>query len=108
MAVFFIFGPNHFSSINLPMKRIFLVAIVLLILALSFVAWRVLGPATAFSGETYDLYIRSGMNYAEVVGLLEKDTVLKNPAGFNYIAQRMDYPANIKAGKYEIAKNMNL
>jgi hypothetical protein len=48
------------------MKRVFLVAIILLVLALSFVAWRVLGPATAFSGETYDLYIRTGMNYAEV------------------------------------------
>src|ERR1700754_2621029 len=90
------------------MKRVFLVAFVILLLAGSFVAWRVLGPATAFSGETYDLYIRTGMNYGEVVGLLEKDTVLKNPAGFNYIAQRMDYPSNVKAGKYEINKDMSL
>src|SRR5258708_7774921 len=90
------------------MKRVFLVATILLVLVLSFAAWRVLGPGTAFSGETYNLYIRTGMNYAEVVDLLEKDTVLKSPAVFNYTAKRMNYPANVKAGKYEIKKDMNV
>ncbi|HEY4286336.1 MAG TPA: endolytic transglycosylase MltG [Puia sp.] len=90
------------------MKRFFLVATFLLILALSFVAWRVLGPGTAFSGETYNLYIRTGMNYTEVVDLLEKDTVLKSPMAFNYIAKRMNYPTSVKAGKYEIKKDMNV
>ena len=90
------------------MKRVFLVATILILIALSFVAWRVLGPGTAFSGETYNLYIRTGMNYSEVVDLLEKDTVLKSSAAFNYIAKRMNYPSNVKAGKYEIKKDMSV
>jgi UPF0755 protein len=90
------------------MKRVFLVAISLLVLALSFAAWRVLGPGTAFSGETYNLYIRTGMNYREVVDLLEKDTVLKSPAVFSWVAGRMSYPSNVKAGKYEIKKDMSV
>src|ERR1700754_5212339 len=90
------------------MKRVFLTAFVILLLAGSFAAWRVLGPGTAFSGDTYNLYIRTGSNYGEVVDLLEKDTVLKSATAFNYIAKRMNYPSNVKAGKYEIKKDMSV
>jgi UPF0755 protein len=90
------------------MKRILLVATIVLILALSFIAWRFLGPGTAFSNDKYYLYIRTGMNYEQVTDLLEKDTVLRNPGFFGWAARRMDYPANIKAGKYEITKDMSV
>jgi len=82
--------------------------VIAVILALSVFAWRTLGPATAFSNDKYYLYIRTGMNYDQVVASLEKDTVLKSPALFKWLARRMDYPDNIKAGKYEIRKDMSL
>jgi len=90
------------------MKRIFLIAASVLLLAIGFSAWRLLGPATAFQREKYDLYIRTGMNFDQLMTLLEKDTVLKSPAFFSWVAGRMDYKTNVKAGKYEIPKGMGL
>jgi UPF0755 protein len=90
------------------MKRILLIATVVLILALSFIAWRILGPGTAFTNDKSYLYIRTGMNYEQVLGQLQQDTVVKSPGFFSWMAARMDYPANIKAGKYEIKKDMSI
>jgi UPF0755 protein len=90
------------------MRRIVFLAAILLILALLFFAWSLFGPSTAFRDDKYYLYIRTGMNYDQVLDLLEKDTVLKRPAFFNWVAGRMDYKQNVKAGKYEINKDMGL
>ena len=90
------------------MKRFFLLTTVVLILALSYTAWRLLGPGTAFSNDKSYLYIRTGMNYEQVMDLLDKDTVLRSPGFFGWAARRMDYPANVKAGKYEITKDMSI
>src|SRR5580693_8563384 len=104
MAAFFYFSP----TIEIPMKRFFLALLVVFLLAIAFVAWRILGPGTAFSGDTYALYIRTGMTYDQLQNLLIKDTVIESPAFFDWVAARMDYPANIKAGKYEIRKDMSI
>jgi UPF0755 protein len=48
------------------------------------------------------------MTYDQLHNLLEKDTVVKSPAFFDWVAARMDYPANLKAGKYEIKKDMSI
>lgn len=90
------------------MKRFLLVAFIVFLLALSFVAWRVLGPATAFSNDSYDLYIRTGMTYEQLMNVLKQDTVVKSPTFFNLVAGRMNYPENMKAGKYEIRKGESL
>lgn len=90
------------------MKKFILGAVLILLLAGVFVGWRLFGPGTAFSGDDYYLYIRSGMSYPQVVNQLEKDTVLRSPWFFNWLAQRMDYPGNVRAGKYEIRKDMSM
>ena len=90
------------------MKRILLTAGIAVLLVLSFIAWRLMGSGTAFSNDKYYLYIHTGMTYDQVLEEMEKDTVLRSPAIFNWTARRMDYPANIKAGKYEIAKDMGI
>jgi UPF0755 protein len=104
MAAFFYFSP----TIEIPMKRFFLLVLLVFLLALAFAGWRILGPGTAFSGDSYALYIRTGMTHDQLRNLLVKDTVVKSPAFFDWVAARMDYPANIKAGKYEIRKDMSL
>jgi len=104
MAAFIYFSP----TIGLPMKRFLLVAFIVFLLAISFVAWRVLGPATAFSNDSYNLYVRTGMTYEQLMDLIKQDTVLKSPTFFNLVAGRMNYPENMKAGKYEIKKGMSL
>jgi UPF0755 protein len=89
-------------------KKILLAAAFVLFLVAAFAGWRLLGPATAFSGDKYTLYIHSGMHYEQVVDQLVKDTVLKSPAAFKWIAERRDYPGNVKAGKYEVRQDMSL
>lgn len=96
--------PNKPARKSPFLKAVFLV----LILILAFAGWRLLGPATEFSGDKYYLYIRSGMNYEQVLATLEKDTVLRSPFFFNLMAGRLDYKQNVKAGKYEIKQNMTL
>lgn len=84
------------------MKRFLLVAFIAILLVLAIGAWRILGSGTAFSGDTYALYIRTGMTYPQLMELLKRDTVLASPGTFDFIAARMSYPENVKAGKYEI------
>lgn len=90
------------------MKKIILIIASVLLLFIGFSAWRLLGSATAFQREKYDLYIRTGMNFDQLMALMKKDTVLKSPVFFSWVAGRMDYKENIKAGKYEIRKGMGL
>jgi len=106
MAGFFVYfgATNH----HIPMRRIFLIVTSVLILFLCFAAWRLLGPATAFSNPQYTLYIHTGMSYDQVLELLEKDTVVKSPFFFDRVAGWMDYRQNVKAGKYEIRKGQGL
>lgn len=90
------------------MKRIILIVSIVILIALSFAGWRLLGPATAFSGDKYYLYIPTGSDFGDVVTLLKKDTVLKHLGSFTWLAARMDYPSAVKAGKYEIKSGMSV
>ncbi len=88
-------------------KKIFFGIILVIVLAAAFAGWLFFGPATAFGNDKYFLYIKTGMNYEEFLQLIRKDNVVKSPAAFNWLANRTDYPANIKAGKYEIKSGTN-
>jgi UPF0755 protein len=90
------------------MKRSIQLISVILLIALSFAGWRFFGPATAFSGDKYYLYIRTGSDFGDVITGLKKDTVLQHLGTFTWLAGRMDYPSSVKAGKYEIKKDMSL
>lgn len=89
-------------------RKIFIVFILPVLIVALFFAWALFGPATAFHGNKYSLYIRTGMTYEQVLNLIKKDTVLSHPTIFNWMAARADYPAAVKAGKYEIKSGENL
>jgi UPF0755 protein len=89
-------------------KRIFLTVIILLSTVAAFLAWEFFGSCTAFAGDKYFLYIRTGMTYPELVHSLEENQVVRNISFFQWLAKRVDYPQNVKAGKYEINKGMDL
>ncbi len=101
-------GSHFYQNQYFVIKRILLSLSVILVLAAAFLGWRLLGPSTAFSGDKYDLYIGTGMSYEEVLNRLEKDTVLESPFFFDWLSHRIDYPRNVKAGKYEIKKGAPL
>ncbi|MBS1915920.1 MAG: endolytic transglycosylase MltG [Bacteroidetes bacterium] len=89
-------------------KKIFAPLVLLIVALAAFAAWKLLGPATNFPEEKYYLYIKTGMSYDEELKLLEDDHVLSGISFFKWLASKMHYPENIKAGKYEIRKGMNL
>jgi UPF0755 protein len=89
-------------------KRITLISLALLLFVAAVVAWLFVGPATGFSRDKYFLFIKTGMNFNQLTELIKKDTVLKNPSVFTWLSKRMDYPANLKAGRYEIKSGENL
>jgi UPF0755 protein len=50
----------------------------------------------------YDIYIPSGIDYNAVVNLLEDSLILKNTRTFEWVAERMNYPNTVEAGKYTV------
>lgn len=57
---------------------------------------------TAFTEKEAVVYVRTGSDFSDVQHSL--NPLLKNPAAFTQIAQRMGYAQNVKAGKYIIKK----
>src|SRR5689334_2036924 len=85
------------------MKKIILVVLLLLVLAGLFIGWKFIGPTTYFKGETKFLYIPSNNpGQRTVMELLERDSIVRSPRAFNWIAGRMNYWQQIKPGKYKI------
>ncbi|MBC6489899.1 endolytic transglycosylase MltG [Flavihumibacter stibioxidans] len=90
------------------MKKI-LVFILLAVLAIAgYMAWLLLGPATAFKEKQFNLEIPTGSNYEAVQELLEKGPVINHPNLFNLVAKQLGYPEKVKAGRYIIKKGSSL
>ncbi|MBX3255261.1 MAG: endolytic transglycosylase MltG [Chitinophagaceae bacterium] len=89
-------------------KKIILFIVLLLVIVTTFFAWKLTGPATAFSDKRYLLYVKTGSGFDDVMNTLKKDDVLINPGLFLLLAQKLKVPANLKAGKYEIKKDATL
>lgn len=90
------------------MKKLLLFILLFIFIVAAAGGWLVLGPGTAFKSASHDLFISTGMNYEELDSMLRHDEVLDHPAVFKWLAGRISYPANMKAGKYEIRSGMNL
>ena len=90
------------------MKKGILLVLFILLLFAAGTAYFIFGKATGFQSSKYDLYIATGMQYAELDSILVKDDVIKYPAIFSRFAKWADYSANMKAGKYEILQGMSL
>ncbi len=90
------------------MKKLLLFLLLFIAVIAVIGAWLILGPATNFTQEGHDVYIRTGMNYQDVDSMLIHDKVIAHPAVFHLLASRVSYPENIKAGKYEIKRGSSL
>ncbi|HEY2650064.1 MAG TPA: endolytic transglycosylase MltG [Puia sp.] len=90
------------------MKKLILAVLAVMLLILVIGAYLIIGPGTAFESTSHDLYIHTGMNYDELDSMLKKDEVIEHPALFKWLANRISYPVNMKAGKYEIRKGTSL
>lgn len=89
------------------MKKIGLILFLFFLAVGTFVAWQVFGPTVKVPEEKY-LYINTGADYNKVLTTLEDENIISGTRVFNILANRAEYPQNIKAGKYEIKAGMSL
>jgi UPF0755 protein len=89
-------------------KKLFFLLLLFILLIFGAGLYLILGPGTDFQSANYDLYIHTGMNYGQLDSLLKNDNVVAHPVIFKWLSRRVNYPVAMKAGKYEIHKNMSL
>lgn len=90
-------------------KKLILGLLVILLLGGAFIGWRFFTSNTAFPEKSKYLYIHTGhANYEEVLQTIKDSQYIKNPGSFDFLANRMDLPEKIKAGRYEIKNGMSL
>lgn len=89
------------------MKKIVLLVLGILALAAVFIGWKIFGPTLSVPEGRY-LYIATGSGYEDVQKELIEKKIVGSTTWFSMIAGRLDYPSNVKAGKYEITKGMSV
>ena len=90
------------------MKKLLLLLFFFVLLLTAIGGYLIIGSGTAFDTSSYELYVHTGANYDNLDSLFHKDEVITHPDIFRWMANRVSYPANMKAGKYEIRKGMSL
>lgn len=90
-------------------RKIILGIIVLLLLLAGVAGWLFFTANTAFSEKSKYLFVRTGKTtYADVLQTLKDSQIVKSPWAFNFLAKRMDLEEKLKAGRYEIKKDMSV
>ncbi len=89
------------------MKRIVRLIFLIFLVITGWFAWKFFGPATGFDSKNYYLLIRTGATYQDLMDTLKRNNVITNPTIFNIIANRLDYPQKVKAGRYDIKNGMS-
>lgn len=90
-------------------KRIVLWIFLVVAITAAIAAWKILGPATTFSEKSKYLFIPSNAaNKQTIQKLIASGEFIKSSGTFNFLAERLDYWKKIKAGRYEIKKNMSV
>jgi UPF0755 protein len=90
-------------------KKLVIILLIVAVLAATFAGWQFFTDNTAFSGKSKFLYIRTGhATWPEVLQTLRDSNFIKSPMAFDMVAERLELPQKIKAGRYEIKKGMSL
>lgn len=72
-------------------------------------AWLILGSATTFKENRKYLFVYTGKAGEDsVMDFIEKNSLLKNPGVFDFLATKTDVWKKLKPGRYEIKKGENL
>lgn len=88
-------------------KKSILLWIVVIVIAIGgFGLFRIFGPNTGSYTDEF-LYIRTGSTYEDVKAALREGHFINDMWSFDLLAQRVKYPAKVKAGKYRISHGMS-
>lgn len=93
---------DHLNS----MKKIILIGLSIIILAIAFASWKIFGPSVKDPGEKY-FYIRTGESYSDVKNELSAKGIASG-FWFDLVSKKMKFDRSVKAGRYEIKKGMSL
>jgi UPF0755 protein len=88
---------------NKKFKIIVVIALILGILS----AWFVFGKSISNKGDIY-LYIPANSKIDDVKDSLEQKEILHNFLVFDVLSNLMDYPNNIKPGKYKLPSKLSM
>ena len=90
---------------------VWLVLIILFIFALAFGYWlfrTVMSPNVVTpDGKEVAVYIPTGSTYEDVQSILSEANILVNPKTFNWVAQKKEYPKNVRPGRYIMKDGMS-
>ncbi|RAJ05262.1 UPF0755 protein [Chitinophaga skermanii] len=92
---------------NSTVKRIIVAVCCLLAGVAVYLAYQVFGPTARPYGDQKYFYIHTGSTYNDVLKGLQADGFVKHPKVFDLVANQLDYPSHVKAGRYEIKKGMS-
>ena len=91
------------------MKKILGISLLLLLIVAGVVAWVFLGSGTGFSQQKETLYIPTGTSSEQqLIDSVQRKGIFSNTSAFRFLANRMGYWSNIRAGRYEIKKGTSL
>src|SRR5690606_12701708 len=85
-------------------RKVFGIILLLLFFAGAVVAWigyqAFMGPSVTDKQEY--LYIKTNDTFEDVLHTVTEQQIVKNPTLFRYIADAMEYPDNVKPGRYKL------
>ena len=89
-------------------KKIVRWAFIGLLLIASLAAWLVFGNSTHFDEDKKSCFIKTGSNFSEVQNNLQQNGFVKNGSIFKFMSGLLNYPDNIKPGKYVFEKGSSI
>jgi len=88
--------------------RLIIISAVVLILAGTFAAWwLLLRPSVAVRGESAVIFIPDGSGLSQVMDSLNKKLVIRHQGVFTWLAEKKNYPAHIKGGRFVFRKSLS-
>lgn len=95
------------STKSVWIRRILVIAGCLAAGALVYTSYRIFGPNTKAFGDSKYFYVRTNSTYNSVLDGLEEQGIIRNRSSFSWVAQKLDYPSHVKAGRYKINSGMS-
>ncbi len=80
---------------------------IFLIITVSYIQAQI-QPVNASSTEVISIEIPKGSNTLDIAQLLKEKQLIKNELVFRYYVKYLGYGAELKAGRFDLSKNMNL
>jgi UPF0755 protein len=87
--------------------KIILGTLAILIIAGGFIGWKIFGPTVSAPEKIY-FYIKTDDSYQTVKTSLLEQKIVQSKFWLTQVANQLNYPKTVKAGRYEIKNGMSL